>query len=268
MTVFSDEWRQHLQHLEHFLETIKASGLTLNLAKCRFAQAEVKSCGHIIGSGSRRADPDKIYTVQNMKTPETKTQVRQILGFFSWFREYIPDFATHAKPLTDLTAKRVPSKIPWGNAEQKAFDQLKLLLCRATEQPLNIIDMSKPFNLYVDASDYAIAGILTQIDDNGFDRPIAFASRKLNETQKAWATIEKESYAALWSLQKYRNWIFGADITVHSDHNPLTYVTEAAPKSAKLMRWALALQEFNVKFRYRPGRANVAADCLSRLGPD
>ena len=87
-----------------------------------------------------------------------------------------------------------------------------------------------------DASDYAIAGILTQKDENGLNRPIAFASRKLNETQRAWATIEKESYAALWSLQKYRNWIFGADITVHSDHNPLTYVTESAPKSAR--RWA------------------------------
>ena len=63
MTVFSDEWKQHLQHLEKFLETIEALGLTLNLAKCRFAQAEVKLCGHIIGSGERRADPGKISAV-------------------------------------------------------------------------------------------------------------------------------------------------------------------------------------------------------------
>ena len=107
------------------------------------------------------------------------------------FREYIPDFAAHAIPLTDLTVKRVPSKIPWGNAEQKVFDQLKFLLCRATEQPLSTIDFSEPSNLYVDASDYAIAGILTQNDENGLARPIAFASRKFNKTQKAWATIEK-----------------------------------------------------------------------------
>jgi len=63
----------------------------------------------VIGSGKRRADPDKI---EHMKRPETKTQVRQVLGFFSWFREYIPDFAIHAKPLTDLTVKRVLSEIP------------------------------------------------------------------------------------------------------------------------------------------------------------
>jgi RNase H-like domain found in reverse transcriptase len=70
------------------------------------------------------------------------------------------------------------------------------------------------------------------------------------------------------SLRKFRNWIFGADVTVYSDHNPLLYVTECASKSAKLMRWALALQEFNVKFKYKPGKATVAADYLSRLGPD
>jgi hypothetical protein len=113
---------------------------------------------------------------------------------------------------------------------------------------------------------YAIAGILTHTDDQGNEKPIAFASRKVTDTQKAWATVEKEAYAALWSLQKYRNWVFGAAITVHSDHNPLTYLTDSAPKSAKLMRWALALQEFNVTFKYKPGKTNVAADCLSRLG--
>jgi transposase InsO family protein len=268
MSVFSDNWVLHLQHLEKYLQTIREAGLTLNLKKCNFGKGEVKFCGHLIGSGTRRADPDKVASVQFLKVPETKTQVRQILGFFSWFRDYIPNFAAHAKPLSDLTAKRIPSKIPWGETQQKAFDKLKTLLCQATEKPLNIVDFSKSFNLFVDASDYAIAGILTQTDDHGNEKPIAFASRKLTDTQKAWATVEKEAYAALWSLQKYRNWVFGAAITVHSDHNPLTYLTDSAPKSAKLMRWALALQEFNVTFKYKPGKTNVAADCLSRLGPD
>ena len=113
-----------------------------------------------------------------------------------------------------------------------------------------------------------VAGILTQTDDNGTERPIAFASHKLNKTQQAWSTIEKESYAALWGLKKYRQWIFGNEVTVYSDHNPITYLTEAAPKSAKLMRWALAIQEFNVKFRYKAGKSNTAADCLSRQLPE
>ena len=57
---------------------------------------------------------------------------------------------------------------------------------------------------------------------------------------------------------------FGKPVVVFSDHNPLTFLTETAPKSAKLMRWALALQEFDVTFHYRKGSLNVVADCLSR----
>jgi len=69
-------------------------------------------------------------------------------------------------------------------------------------------------------------------------------------------------------LKKYRSWLFGTKATVHSDHNSSLYVTESAPKSANLMRWSLSLQEFDVTVKYRAGRANVAADCFSRLNLD
>ena len=71
----------------------------------------------------------------------------------------------------------------------------------------------------------------------------------------------------MWALQKYRNWIFGAEIIIYSDHNPISYLTEASPKSAKLMRWNLAIQEFSVKFCYKPRKINTAADYLSRVNP-
>jgi len=119
----------------------------------------------------------------------------------------------------------------------------------------------------VDASDYAVGMVISQTDDHGNEKPVAFASKKLNKTQRGWSTIEKESFAAMWALQRYRHWLFLADIVIHSDHNPITYLTEASPKSPKLMRWALAIQGYNVKFSYKPGKKNVAADCLSRPGP-
>ena len=166
-----------------------------------------------------------------------------------------------------MTAKNIPFATPWGKTQQGAFDKLKELLCKATVDSLYIVDFSKPFNIHVDASDYVVGSVVSQTDDKGIERPIAFASRKLNSTQRGWSTIEKESYAAMWALQKYRNWLFAAKITIFCDHNPITYLTEASPKSAKLMRWALAIQEFDVKFCYKPGRTNTAADYLSRPSP-
>ena len=87
-----------------------------------------------------------------MKVPGTKKQVRRIIGFFSYFRDYIPNFAEIAKPLTDLTGKRVSNKIPWGTKEKQAFQTLKEKLCDATTQPMSIADFGKPWILQVDAS--------------------------------------------------------------------------------------------------------------------
>lgn len=265
MAVFSDTWEDHCQHLRQFLQIIKQAGITLKLKKCRLALPEVKFCGQLVGSGTRRADPEKAAAVQNLKVPETKRNVRQIIGFFSYFREHIANFAALAKPLTDLTAKDVPNKIPWGSKEQSAFDALKAALIKATEERLYIVDLSRPrYHLLVDASDHTVAGALLQVDDKQIEYPVAFHSQKLNNTQRNYATVEKEAYAALMSLRKYRQWVFGSKITVFSDHNPLTFLTESAPKSAKLMRWALALQEFDVEFKYRAGRTHIVPDVLTR----
>jgi len=70
----------------------------------------------------------------------------------------------------------------------------------------------------------------------------------------------------MFALRKFRNFIFLAKISIFSDHNPLLYLKECAPKSAKLTRWALGLQEFDITWHFRPGSKNQAADTLSRLG--
>lgn len=103
--------------------------------------------------------------------------------------------------------------------------------------------------------------------ENGTEKPIAFASCKFNATQRNWSTIEKEAFSALWALQKFKHWIFGRTVTVFTEHrpNPITFLTESSPKSAKLMRWLLAISEFGVEFKYRVGKLNEAADCVSRM---
>jgi len=226
----------------------------------------VKYLGHIIGSGIRKPDDEKVATVKDMQVPETKKQVRRLIGFFSYFRDYIPNFAEIAQPLTDLTGKRVPNRVLWGEKENLAFEKLKEELCKATTQSMSIADFSKPYLIEVDSSANTVGAALLQYVEGQGNRPIAFASQKLTASQKAWSTKEKEAYAAIWALQKFRNWIFGQPTTViYSDHNLLTYITESSTKSAKLIRWLLFLQSHNVTFRYKEGRKNVVADCLSRL---
>jgi hypothetical protein len=120
------------------------------------------------------------------------------------------------------------------------------------------MDFNRPFTLFVDASESTVGAVLTQNDVEGRLRPVAFASSKLSPTQQRWSTTEREAYAALRALQKYKQWIFGTRILLVSDHNPLTFLVESTPKSC-------ARQQFDEEFRYRSGKVNAAADCLTRM---
>ena len=153
--------------------------------------------------------------------------------------------------LTDLTKKCVPNKLPWSEVHQQALDNLKQLLVEAAKSSLAVINLSKPFDVFVDASEKNVSGILTQQRTDGHYSPIAFFSQKLNDTQRKWSTVEREAFAVVVALRKYRSWLFRTLVRIHSDHNPLTYLTNFAPRSARLMRWALALQEFQIEFKYR-----------------
>ena len=86
LAAFSDEFDEHLFHFRKFLCEIRASALTLNLKKCRFAQQEVVYVGHLIGGGRHRPDPNKIKVVAEMQRPITKRQLKQRLGLLSYYR--------------------------------------------------------------------------------------------------------------------------------------------------------------------------------------
>ena len=128
-----------------------------------------------------------------------------------------------------------------------------------------MFEVGKPFNLYCDSSDFAVGAVLSQVDNEGIERPVSFISQKLTDTQRRWATIEKEAYAIIWALNKLKEILIGSKINVFTDHNPLVYLTESMSKSAKLVRWSLSLQNFDILLNYKKGKLNVVADCLSRL---
>ncbi|GFW20926.1 retrovirus-related Pol polyprotein from transposon opus [Trichonephila clavipes] len=122
----------------------------------------------------------------------------------------------------------------------------------------------KPYTTHSDASQIGIASCLSQkCGDKCY--PIAYASQKLSKTQQSWSTIEREAFAIVWSLKKFEVWVFGTEIEFYTDHNPLSYLTKSAPQSARLQRWAFALQKFNVTIEHSPGVKMPHADALSRL---
>ncbi|GBN32960.1 Retrovirus-related Pol polyprotein from transposon 297 [Araneus ventricosus] len=211
-------------------------------------------------------DPEKAEVLRNLSRPSTKKELRSFLGLASYYRDYIPNFSEIVLPLTDLTKRKVSNILPWSIEVEEAFVKIKDELIRMPT--LHTPDISRPFWLCTDASATAIGACLAQHDDVGKELPIAFFSKKLTPTQMKWSTIEREAFCVLEALKKFDAWVFGGKIQVVSDHNLLTYLTSSAPHGAKLSRWALALQRYNLTISYRRGIQHGNADAVSRLAID
>jgi len=106
------------------------------------------------------------------------------------------------EPFTNLLAKGTPNLVQWSEQEEAAFCKLKQALCACVKANLHIAQWVS-FGIHTDASNIAVGSCLVQWDSQGNEIPIAFASAKLTGAQLAWAAVEKEAFAVVWSLNKF-----------------------------------------------------------------
>ena len=181
----------------------------------------------------------------------------------TYYRAFIKNYSQVVTPLTERTKTKQNTKIQLNAEQGEAFNQIKALLCNAAV--LHAPNYNEPLEMHTDASNYAIGATLYQRGMNGEEKPIGFFSAKLSETQQRWSTIEKEAYAVIAALNHFDVIVFGRRIKLFTDHNPLTFLVQCVPRSAKLTRWSLALQRYDITVCHRSGRSNANADCLSRM---
>ena len=120
----------------------------------------MKHLGHIIGGGQLRPDPEKLDAIQSYPRPITKSQVNSFIGLASYYRKFVPNFATIATPLTNLVRKKQPEQVQWTPDCETAFEQLKANL---THSPvLKVPEVNKPYIIYTDASDVGLGAVLAR----------------------------------------------------------------------------------------------------------
>jgi len=257
--IYASSLREHDIKIDKLMRRLKDANLTLQADKCEFLRHEVGYLGHIITDNGVRPDPQKITAVKNFPVPRNLRNVRQFLGLAGYYRRFIPNFSGIAKPLSELMKK--DKKFVWDTNTQHAFDTLCDLLCK--EPILQFPDFEKNFILTTDASEYAIAGILSQ-GPLGQDLPISYASRILNAAEKNYSTIEKEFLAIVYCVSHFRPYLYGRKFTLVTDHRPLIWVHRVKDPTSRLMRWRLKLEEYDYTVVFKQGATNQNADALSR----
>ena len=117
--IFSQTVEEHIQQLGVVLERFKEAGLKLKPKKCFLFRKKVNYLGHVVSEDGIETDPDKIKAVLEWSTPETVKEVRSFLGLCSYYRRFVPEFATIARPLIKLTEKN--EEFCWGAEQQEAW---------------------------------------------------------------------------------------------------------------------------------------------------
>ncbi|WVZ98384.1 hypothetical protein U9M48_043839 [Paspalum notatum var. saurae] len=253
--VYSKNEKEHEEHLRIVLSRLREHKLYAKFSKCAFWLKEVAFLGHILSAKGVAVDPSKVEDVLNWKQPQTVTEIRNFLGLAGYYRRFIKDFSKIAKPMTALTQKN--AKFAWSPKCEEAFGTLKKLLTSAPvlAQP----DITKPFDVYCDASGSGLGCVLMQEG-----RVIAYASCQLRKHEVNYPTHDLELLAVVYTLKKWRHYLLGNTCHIYTDHKSLKYIFTQPELNMRQRRWLELIKDYDLEVHYHPGKANVVADALSR----
>ena len=266
--IYSDSISEHIDHVKQVLKRLRQASLFVSLKKCEFFTTEVEFLGFIVSIDGVTMDQRRVTAIQDWPKPKSFHDVQVFLGFVNFYRRFIHHYSQIAGPLTGLLKGSEKGKksgpFEWPDDAEDAFDKLRHAF---TVAPLlRHFDLQLPIRIETDASEYALAGILTQLQDfNKQWHPVAFHSRKMIDAERNYETHDQELLAIVTMFKHWRHYLEGANhpVEVLTDHNNLKYFMGQPSLNGRQARWAMKLSSFDFFISHRSGKTNPA-DAPSR----
>ena len=254
--------RNHDLNVLALMKRLRDKNLKFNPQKIQFKLSKITFMGHVISDLGVKPDPSKMKAISDMPPPTDKQGVMRFCGMANYLNTFCPNLSQVIKPLFDLTKQ--DREFIWSDVHQEAFAKAKHLI--ASAPCLAYFDNNRPVTLQVDASQGGLGGALLQPNDSGDLQPVAYTSCKLRPNEELWAQIEKECLAIVSACDKWDLWIYGREVNVQTDHQPLETIFKKPLHSAprRLQKMMMRLQRYNIRVAYKKGTSLMLADTLSR----
>jgi hypothetical protein len=243
------------------LSRLQKHDLYLKPKKCSFDQTSIDYLGVIISHGQVKMDPAKLSGITAWPLPKKLKDLRVFLGFCNFYRHFIKDYSSIARPLFELSKKDTP--FIWHSVQDSAFHTL--IKAFTTAPVLGLPDPTLPFRVITDANDFALGAVLEQPDALNRWHPVAFYYKSMLPAELNYDIHDKELLAIVCALETFRHYLEGHPqaFEVWTDHNNLAYFRTKQKISRHQAHWSLFLSQFNFAIIHKPGAFNKA-DALSR----
>ena len=262
LLISSKDEASHLKHLETVLRRREENKLFVSLEKCEFMKAEIDFLGFLVRKDEMRDNPSKVEVLKTWPKPKSLFEVRSFLGLLQFFRRFIPKFSEVAAPMTHLTKKDQGIE-KWDEKCDEAFEKLKKAI---TNAPILVsLDWSKSFRCHIDASQTVVGRTLTQLDENGRDRVIAFYSKILSPTESVYTANDRKLLGLISLLNRFRRYLEGTTFEVFTDNQVLKSFVAKPKLSIKESKRLETLGNFGIiPITLKPGKIHFLRDLLSR----
>jgi hypothetical protein len=260
--IYSADLASHKKHVKEVLRRLRKAGLYARADKCEFHSERVEYLGYILSPDGLSMAANKVQTIRDWPEPRKIKDVQSFLGFANFYRRFIYNYSDIVVPLTTLTHKG--TAFNFDDKARAAFNLLKDAFSSAPILTHWVPD--RPIIVETDASDYALAAILSVQLESGEIHPVGFHSRKFNSTELNYDVHDKELYAIFEAFRIWRHYLEGAadPIDVVTDHKNLEYFATTKLLNRRQARWSEYLSQFNLVIRFRPGKLGTKPDALTR----
>ncbi|MBW0578284.1 hypothetical protein O181_117999 [Austropuccinia psidii MF-1] len=261
--IYSETWEDHVQYIDRVLSKCTPINLKISLKKCNFGQQELLALGHKVSGLSLAIDQNKVAAVLQKPVPKSIKEMQSFLGFASYYRNHIKNFAHITSSLYKLCSKDVVFEIT--KERRDAYERIKYEL---TNAPVLILpDFELPFKLYIDAAcSQGLGAALHQrqiVDGEPREGVICYISRQLKDSEARYGATQTECLCLVWALEKLHYYLEGAVFEVYTDCTALKSLLNMETTNRHMLRWQIAIQEYrgNMTIIYKEDRRRSFRFC-------
>ena len=249
------------RHDINLLETVERAqkaGIKFNPAKCEVKKESIEYFGRIISAEGVKPCPKKVRDILNLQAPENKQELQSFMGTINFMAAFIPNLAKKTQLMRSLLKKQVV--FCWSSDMQKEFEEIKAVISSAMS--LTHFDPNKPAVIETDASLKGLGAVLIQEN-----KPVKFLSKSLTQAESGYSNIERELLAVLFACERLHTYVYGREVTIHTDHKPLEaiFLKPISLAPARLQRMLIRLRMYTLNVKYVGAKSVLVADTLSRL---